>query len=144
LKGIELLFIDSTKKPFRWLAGRLFLDSRDSYPAYLETTIDAMIAARHNGIIVRTFRVSGFYSRISISGQSILLKKMAEALYNVEDLVLLDSSRFLDLLCQIKLPSLRQLELAKRSLSLTDLEQLFREHAETRRFLHPEDIWLPA
>ncbi|KAE8396768.1 hypothetical protein BDV37DRAFT_277390 [Aspergillus pseudonomiae] len=133
LQSIELSFIDSTKKPFCWLSGRLFVGWRDSYPVHFETVIDAMVAARRNGIIVRKFKVSGFYSKISMPGTS-LLRKVMEALHNVEDLRLVD----------ISLPSVRRLELAKCWLSVKDLEEFFHVHSGTLHSLHLEDTWLPT
>ncbi|KAE8308581.1 hypothetical protein BDV41DRAFT_568138 [Aspergillus transmontanensis] len=133
LQSIELTFIDSTKKPFCWLSSRLFVGWRDSYPVHFETVIDAMVAARRNGIIVRKFKVSGFYSKISMPGTS-LLRKVMEALHNVEDLRLVD----------ISLPSVRRLELAKCWLSVKDLEEFFHVHSGTLHSLHLEDTWLPT
>ncbi|KAE8334767.1 hypothetical protein BDV24DRAFT_156594 [Aspergillus arachidicola] len=119
LQSIELTFIDSTKKPFCWLSGRLFVGWRDSYPVHFETVIDAMVAARRNGII------------ISMPGTS-LLRKVMEALHNVEDLRLVD----------ISLPSVRRLELAKCWLSVKDLEEFFHVHSGTLHSLHLEDTRL--
>jgi hypothetical protein len=143
LQSIELPFIDSTKKPFRWLSGRLFVGWRDSYPAHFETIIDAMVAARRNGIIVRRFKVSGFYSKISMPGP-ILFRKVMEALHNVEDLRLFDSSRLLNFMRQISLPSVRRLELAKCWLSVKDLQEFLHVHSGTLHSLHLEDTWLPT
>ncbi|GMF77643.1 unnamed protein product [Aspergillus oryzae] len=143
LQSIELPFIDSTKKPFCWLSGRLFVGWRDSYPVHFETVIDAMVAARRNGIIVRKFKVSGFYSKISMPGTS-LFRKVMEALHNVEDLRLVDSSRLLNFMRQVSLPSVRRLELAKCWLSVKDLEEFFRVHSGTLHSLHLEDTWLPT
>ncbi|KAE8130724.1 hypothetical protein BDV38DRAFT_289370 [Aspergillus pseudotamarii] len=143
LQSIELTFIDSTKKPFCWLSSRLFVGWRDSYPVHFETVIDAMVAARRNGIIVRKFKVSGFYSKISMPGTS-LLRKVMEALHNVEDLRLVDSSRLLNFMWQVSLPSVRRLELAKCWLSVKDLEEFFHVHSGTLHSLHLEDTWLPT
>ena len=102
-----------------------------------------MIAARKNGVAIRTFEVSGFYSQLTVDGNG-LSGMMAEALHNVEDLRLIDSPSLLEFMATIFLGSVRRLELETCWLCVRDLEQFVITNAKTLQFLHLEDTWVAA
>ena len=138
LQEIDIAFVDCTKRPFNWLAGRVFIDWRDSFPLHLETILEAMTTAQKRGIVFRSFKVSGLYSAI----ETTMHQKVEDALRDVEDIHIFDSPTLLDSMATISLPSLRRLELGTCWIWPADLERFVRSHADSLRSIHLEDAWL--
>lgn len=101
-----------------------------------------MINARTDGVVVRTFEVFGFYSKLE-NCDNELSETMAKALYNVEDLRLIDSPSLLEFMSTFSLPSIRRLELGACWLCVPDLKKFIVTHRKSIRSLHLEDTWLP-
>lgn len=138
LQQVELVFVDDTKKPFSWLAGRVFVDWRDSFPLHLETVLDAMVAARDGGVLLKSFKISGLYSEVATG----MRQKVEHALGDVEDIHIFDSPALLDFMTTVSLPSLRRLELGACWIWPEDLEKFVRAHERSLRSLHLEDAWI--
>ena len=68
---------------------------------------------------------------------------VADALYNVEDLRLVDSPSLLEFMSTVPLASVRRLELGSCWLYVPDLEKFVVSHAKSLQFLHLEDTWMP-
>lgn len=68
---------------------------------------------------------------------------VADALYNVEDLRLVDSPSLLEFMSTVPLASVRRLELGSCWLCVPDLEKFVVSHAKSLQFLHLEDTWMP-
>jgi hypothetical protein len=140
---VKLSFIDGIKQPFTWFGGRVFIDWKDSFPIHLETVIHGMIAARRDGAVIRSFEVSGFDSRLAAS-ENELSEIMGDALFNVEDLRLIDSPSLLDFMSNVPLNFVRRLELESCWLCVPDLEKFVISHAKSLQVLHLDDTWMPV
>ncbi|THC94515.1 hypothetical protein EYZ11_005997 [Aspergillus tanneri] len=81
----------------------------------------AITVARLDGVSIRTFEVSGFYSRIDLA-DPLLLDLMRDALNDVHELRAINSPTMLEF--------------------LKNLEDFVRKHAGSLRYLHLEDTWL--
>lgn len=102
-----------------------------------------MVAARRHGAVIRRFEVSGFYSRLAASDNE-LSDLMADALYNVDDLRLIDSPSLLDFMSNVSMASVRRLKLGSCWLCVPDLERFVISHAKSLQFLHLDDTWMPV
>ncbi|KAA8644950.1 uncharacterized protein ATNIH1004_009161 [Aspergillus tanneri] len=141
LDTIYMRFIDGIHSQFHWLAGRMFLDDMHSLTDHLVKMAAAVAVARLDGVVIRTFEVSGFYSRIDLADP--LLKDLMEvALSDIIELRAINSPTMLEFFSQVSLPSLRRFELASCWLAIDNLEDFVRKHASSLRFLHLEDPWL--
>ena len=138
---IYLSFVDGVQSPFRWFAGRVCLGCTHSLTDYLLEMAAAMAVARLDGVKIKTFEVSGFYSRIDLA-DPFLLGLMSDALGDVRDLRAINSPTMLEFLCRTSLPSIQRFELANCWLSIDNLEDFVRKNASSLRSLHLEDTWL--
>ncbi|KAA8642361.1 uncharacterized protein ATNIH1004_011305 [Aspergillus tanneri] len=141
LEAIYMRFTDGIQAPFRWFAGRVFLDNTHTLTDHLVKMAAAITVARLDGVSIRTFEVSGFYSRIDLA-DPLLLDLMRDALNDVHELRAINSPTMLEFLSLIPLPSLQRFELASCWLSIENLEDFVRKHAGSLRYLHLEDTWL--
>ncbi|KAI9040414.1 uncharacterized protein KD926_008237 [Aspergillus affinis] len=140
LETVELVFIDGIQSPFRWFAGRV-LDGMHALTEHLVKMTAAMMVAELDGVTVRAFTISGFYSRLE-PADPVLLDWVGHALRHVEELKAINSPTILELLSRVSLPSLQRFELASCWISLENLEEFVRKHAASLRFLHLEETWL--
>ncbi|KAH8430045.1 uncharacterized protein LDX57_007716 [Aspergillus melleus] len=140
LETVEMVFTDGIQSPFRWFAGRV-LDCMHALTEHLVKMVAAMMVAKLDGVTIRAFTISGFYSRLE-PADPFLLDWVGHALSHVEELKAINSPTILELLGQVSLPSLRRFELASCWLSLENLEEFVRKQAASLRFLHLEDTWL--
>jgi hypothetical protein len=143
LKSIQLHFVEGIKEPFRWFAGRVFVDWKDSFPDRFKSILHAMVRAKDNGVVIRTFQISGFYSRLLVS-DSELSRLASDALSSVEELQLIDSPSMLEFMSYVHLPSLRRFALESCWLWIPELEQFIVAHAGTLRVLHLQDTWIQS
>ncbi|KAH3511103.1 hypothetical protein KXV55_002475 [Aspergillus fumigatus] len=143
LKTIQLHFVEGIKEPFRWFAGRVFVDWKDSFPDRFKSILHAMVGAKDNGVTIRTFQISGFYSRLLVSN-SELPSLASDALSSVEDLQLIDSPSMLEFMSHVHLPCLRRFALESCWLWIPELEQFILAHAGILRVLHLQDTWIQS
>ncbi|KAK9646477.1 hypothetical protein HCH54_005222 [Aspergillus fumigatus] len=143
LKTIQLHFVEGIKEPFRWFAGRVFVDWKDSFPDRFKSILHAMVRAKDNGVTIRTFQIAGFYSRLLVSN-SELPSLASDALSSVEDLQLIDSPSMLEFMSHVHLPSLRRFALESCWLWIPELEQFILAHAGILRVLHLQDTWIQS
>ncbi|KAE8405938.1 hypothetical protein BDV37DRAFT_84644 [Aspergillus pseudonomiae] len=69
-----------------------------------------MVVAKIEGVVIKTFKISGFYSRVS--GRDLpVLDLLKNTLSNVQELKAINSSTILEPLSQIMLPSLQRFEI---------------------------------
>ncbi|RAH63503.1 hypothetical protein BO85DRAFT_483345 [Aspergillus piperis CBS 112811] len=135
LETVHLSFIDDIKSPFRWFAGRVFLDGVSCLKDHLVKMSAAMVVAKMEGVVVKTFEISGFHSRVN-TRDSLVLYLLEKALSNVEELRAINSPTILEPLSQIMLPSVRRFELGYGWLSLETIDSFVRQHANSLRFLY--------
>ncbi|PLB48777.1 hypothetical protein P170DRAFT_358803 [Aspergillus steynii IBT 23096] len=141
LEAVEMVFVDGVQSPFHWFAGRVFLDCIHALTKYLVKMTAAMTVAKLDGVTVRIFTISGFYSRLE-PADPLLLDWAGHALSHVKELKATNSPIILEFLSRVSLPSLQQFELASCWLSLENLEDFIRKHAAFLCYLHLEDMWL--
>ncbi|KAB8069864.1 hypothetical protein BDV29DRAFT_194567 [Aspergillus leporis] len=141
LDTILLRFADNIKQPFQWLADRVLLDGRLSFPDHIEKVATAIVAAKEHGISIHTFAIFGFYPR-SLSESPLRSGLLNDALADIQELRVEESPAVLEFFTQNPLPHLRRFELGSYWISATELEEFIYAHANTLRFLHLEDIWL--
>ncbi|KAL4960584.1 F-box protein [Aspergillus stella-maris] len=113
---------------------------KDCYLSHLEKLLTAAVAARRNGIIIRSLYISGFYHQAAI--EDCFLQALAlNALSSIEELRVISTSPMLPLLERLHLLRLQRVELIDVWLSLSTLEGLLR-NSKGLRSLYLEDIWL--
>ncbi|KAF7177428.1 hypothetical protein CNMCM7691_005633 [Aspergillus felis] len=141
LHAVQLRFTDGIEDRFQSLANRMLLDGHPMFPNHLEKLLTAITVAQENGVTIRTFEISGFYSRVPTEDRS-LHQLATEALQKVEKLRLVDSPAMMPFVNRLSLPCLRRLELANCWLSVPALEECIRLRADSLQSLHFENTWI--
>lgn len=141
LDTIYLSFVDGIQSPFQWFAGCVCLGGMHTLSDYLLEMAAAMAVAQLDGVGIKMFEISGFYSRIDLA-DPFLLGLMSDALSDVCNLRVINSPTMLEFLCRTPLPSIQRFELANCWLSVNDLEDFVRKNANSLCSLHLEDTWL--
>jgi hypothetical protein len=111
------------------------------FPNHLEKLLTAITVAQENDVTIRTFEISGFYSRAPTEDRP-LQRLATEALQKVEKLRLVDSPAMMPFVNRLSLPCLRHLELANCWLSVPALEECIHLHVRSLQSLHFENTWI--
>ncbi|PWY96034.1 hypothetical protein BO94DRAFT_601201 [Aspergillus sclerotioniger CBS 115572] len=143
LRSFEISLMNNIEKPFRWFAGRMLVDWKDTFPDHFGAVLQGLCAAKESGIRIKTFQVTGFYSRLPLLDSKIP-RLAAIALHTVEELYLADSPGLLDFIAATTLPSVRVLELENCWLWVPELQKFLLTHGSTLQVLHLENVWLPS
>lgn len=100
-----------------------------------------MVVAKENGILVKSFQLSGFYAQLRACGGN-LRDKMVDGLSNIESLSLDDSPNMIDFISSIHLPVLRHFELGRCWVTCADIQRVLITHSQIRS-VQLSRIWLP-